>query len=283
MSKLPRHSDIDAELWPGLNLNPFRLFWQLGCVASVMIFIVAWLGLIAVGITGWVDLAVWHFVTLPIAAWLFALALPVLLKSRRGALGILDAIIETCEAWAARAGWSVDLNSDGRIGHYQPLIQPPIIEEHTPIPYIANGQARLLAHQVQAGPGVKEVQPEAERPPAPPLASPGHFVTRHVWSLPNGAKVEQAQLEDFSDRIGLVGWDRGTWVKPKGLEREQYDGAMLLFDQAGIVEGRRKGNKGKLIIKRADQRRRVLGLPLGTVAKPDPPHPGGTHWADSGQ
>lgn len=258
MNKIPKHSEVDSQLWPGLNVNPFGLFWRLGCVASVMVIVVTWLALIAVGITGWVDMAAWHFITLPILAWLLAFAVPVLLKSRRGALGILDAIIMTCEAWAARAGWAIDINNDGRVGHYQPVIQPPITEEHRAIPYRVNGEAKLLAHQVQAGPGVDEIQPEA--PPAP--------LTRHIWTLPNGAKVEQALLEDFSDRLSIAGLGRAEWVgRGKPLERVEYEGLMTLLEQGGIVEGRKSGYAGKLVIKRADQRRRVLGLPLGTVAK----------------
>jgi hypothetical protein len=255
LNKIPKHNDIDADLWPGLNINPFRLFWRLGCIASVMIFIVSWLALIAVAATGWVDLAFWHFITLPISAWLLLLAWPILRKSRRGALGILDAIIMTCEAWMARAGYSIDLNNDGRIGHYQPVIQPPIVEERRAIPYRVNGEAKLLAHQVATGPVAND------EPAAAPL-------TRHVWTLPNGAKVEQSLLEDFSDRLSIAGLGRAEWVgRGKPLERDQYEGLMTLLEQGGIVEGRRKGFGGKLVVKSAAQRRRVLGLPLGAVAK----------------
>lgn len=263
-NKLPRHRDLDPELWLD-NINPFALAWRLGCIASVLTVVVSWLVLIGLGSTGWVELAFWHFITLPISAWLVLLAVPILLKTRRGALRTFDAIATTAEAFLARAGYSIDLNSDGRIGHYQPLIQPPITEEHRAIPYRVNGEAKLLAHQVPAGPGVDDevarrgqLQPEA--PPAP--------ITRHIWTLPNGANVEQALLEDFSDRLSIAGLGRAEWVgRGKPLERDQYDGLMELLEQGGIIEGRKTGYAGKLIIKRADQRRRVLGLPLGTVAK----------------
>lgn len=262
MSKLTKHSDIDAELWPGLNVNPFGLFWRLGCVASAMIFLITWLGLIVVALSGWLKIAPWYFVALPIIIWLGLIALPIFLKSRRGALGILDAIVQTAEAWMARAGFSVDINNDGRIGHYQPVIQPPIIEEHRPIPFRVAGQAKLLAHQVEAGPGVAEAEAEPE--------TPAPAITRHVWTLPNGAKVDQAQFEEFSDRLSIVGLNRAEWVgKNKPFEREQFEGLVTLLEQAGVIEGRKKGHVGKLVIKRADHRRRVLGLPLGTVAKAD--------------
>jgi len=261
MNKLPRHSDLDAELWPGLNLNPFGLFWRLGCLASVMVVVVTWLTLIAVDITGWVDIRFWHYMTAPIAAWLVLLAGPVLHKSRRGALAILDAVVMTAEAWLARAGYSVDLNNDNYIGHFQPVqIEPPQTQVITPAIWSGPGGTKLLAQEEAAIPDLSAI---AEMPQPGPMASTGHsVVTRRLWNLPGNVKCPQETVENFVERIFLIGWSRETWVGSGSgkLEREVYDALLNLLTQAQIVEGRKAGTAGKLAVSDPATAKRILGL-----------------------
>jgi hypothetical protein len=241
--------------------SPLALAGWLGCIASGLLVVIAWLALLALMTSSVLEWQAWPYVAGPVALWVLVLALPALLAARRGALATLNALAMTAEAWLARAGYSVDLNQDARIGFYQPQITPVQIEEKRPIPLTTiKGQALLLASDQPAAAPLAEQAQEQEQDPPP--------VTRQIWSLPNGARVEQAALEDFSDRLSLVGWDRGEWVKAGRFDREQYDGLMLMLDQGGIIEGRKKGSKGKLVVKRADQRRRVLGLPLNNPALP---------------
>jgi hypothetical protein len=48
---------------------------------------------------------------------------------------------------------------------------------------------------------------------------------------------------------------------------------MLLLDQAGVIDGRKKGHQGRLVVKRAAERRRVLGLPLNSQSAHTPGRP----------
>lgn len=257
MAKEQAHSTMDAELMePGQSA--FTLALYLGCFASFLLVVITWLALLALMTADVLEWQGWLFVAGPVVSWVLLLAGPAMVKARRGALATLDAIAGTAEAYLARAGWSIDLNNDGYVGHYRPQVNPPQVETHTPALYTVNGQARLLA--LQAALAVQNADTDAMAAEAEQEASPPRMV-RHVWELPNGAKVEQAALEDFSDRLSLVGWNRKEWVGGrKPFDRQQYDGLMLLMDQAGIIEGRGKGSAGQLVVKRAAERRRVLGL-----------------------
>lgn len=249
-----KHSDLEAELWPGLNPNPFKLFLQLGCAASVMVIVVSWLILIAVDISQWLDIKLGHYLTLPIAAWLVLLAFPVLIKSRRGTLKILDAIVRTCEAFLARAGYSIDLNNDSYIGHIQPVqVEPPQTTVVTPAIWSGPGGTKLLANQAAAIPDVANQPPEPVAPPAPPV--------RRLWNLPGEVKCPEETVISFVERIFIIGWGRGEWVGPgKPLEREVYDALLNLLVQAQIIEGRKAGYAGKLTVDDPHTAKIVLGL-----------------------
>lgn len=254
----PAHREIDSELMETQH-SPLALAGWLGCIASGLVAVITWLALFALMTSSVIEWQAWPYVAAPVALWVLVLALPALIAARRGTLATLNALAMTAEAWLARAGYSVDLNQDARIGFYQPQITPVQVDEKRPIPLTTvKGQALLLASDQPAAAPLAEQ--DLADDPAP--------VTRQIWSLPNGARVEQAALEDFSDRLSLVGWDRGEWCKAGKFDRDQYDGLMIMLDQAGIVEGRKKGSKGKLVVKRADQRRRVLGLPLNEAVLP---------------
>lgn len=254
MSKLPRHSDIDSQLWLD-NVNPLALAWRLGCIASVLTVVVSWLVLIGLGSTGWVDLSFWYFVTLPIGAWLVLLAVPILLKTRRGALRIFDAIATTAEAYLSRAGYSIDLNNDSYIGHVQPIqIEPPQTQVITPMVLSGPQGVKLLARDATAIPDVANQPAEPDPAPAPPI-------TRRVWDLPGGIKCPQETVETFVERIFIIGWGRGEWVGPgKPLERDVYDALINLLVQAQIIEGRKAGHAGKLTIDDPATAKRILNL-----------------------
>ena len=134
--KLPRHQDIDSQLWPALNeYNPIVMAAKLGCYASIMIVFISWLVLFGTMAAGWIEWAAWPYVVLPIGVWLGLLGLPILWKLRKGSLMILSAIVKTAEAWLARAGYSVDLNKDGYYGHVREMQVTPVKTKTT----VANG------------------------------------------------------------------------------------------------------------------------------------------------
>ena len=264
MAKETAHNALDAELME-TGQSAFSLAVYMGCLASVLVFVITWLALVALMAADVIDWQGWLYVAAPISAWVLLLAGPAMVKARRGALATLDAITGTAEAYLARAGWSIDLNNDSYVGYFRPQLNPVEVQEHTPRLYTVNGEAKLLAQQAalikEAEQVAAEETPEEQEPPR---------LVRHVWALPNGTKVEQSQLEDFSDRLSTTGWARKDWVKAGKLDREQYDGLMMLMDTAGIIEGRKKGNAGTLVIKRAADRRRVLGLLPERPAAPKP-------------
>lgn len=252
-NKLPRHRDLDSELWLD-HVHPFGLAWRLGCIASVLTVVVSWLVLIGLGATGWVELAFWHFITLPISAWLVLLAVPVLIKTRRGALRTFDAIALSAEAFLARAGYSIDLNNDSYIGHVQPVqIEPPQTTVITPAVWSGPGGTKLLANQAAAIPDVAAQATEAHPPAPPPI--------RRLWDLPGGVKCPEETVINFVERIFIIGWGRGEWVGPgKSLEREVYDALLNLLVQSQIIEGRKAGTAGRLTIDDPATAKRILGL-----------------------
>lgn len=254
-NKLPRHADLDSQI---LAIdNPLGLALRLGCAATALITVIAWLGLFGLMFSGLIGWRLWPYVVAPIAGWVVLLGLPALKKTRKGALTILDALATTAEAWLARAGYSIDLNSDGYIGHIQPVqIEPPQTQTITPAIYNSAQGTRLLAHEAQAIPDVAEQPAEAEA--LTPTVAP---LVRKLWNLPGNVKCPQETVETFVERIFIVGWGRGEWVGPgKPLERETYDALMNLLAQCGIIEGRKAGHAGKLVVEDSATAKRVLGL-----------------------
>jgi len=248
-NKLVKHSDLDAMLWPGVDQNPVGLMVKLGCMASALLLVISWVALVIAMGGGIIEWAGWPFVALPLFLWLVLLALPAFLSARRGALAVLDAIAKTAEAWLARAGYSVDLNGDGHIGHKKIEIEPVRDKVSRPIRWNNGDGTRLLASDVPT-----------QSPPGPgPAAAP---ITRRLWELPNGARCPVETVCRFVDGIFIRGWSRETWV-PKRMGRETYEGLITLLEAGNILEGRKAGYAGRLTVATAGEARRVLGLPGG--------------------
>jgi hypothetical protein len=255
-NKLPSQRDIDSEI---LRLdNPMALFWWLTLVASLLIFVVSWLVLFVVMVAGWFTWSFWPFVALPVLLWLILLALPALFHARRGALAILDALATSAEAWLARAGYSVDLNRDGYIGHVQPVAMEPVTEVRPMLVHtvgtqgmkLVNSDAKLHPELVSDAAGVPS-EPETRLQ-----------LQRQVWTLPSGLKVPQETVEQFVDGVFVKGWSRSAWVgKGKPLDRDTYDGLIELLEQVGLLTGRKPGHAGKLAVRTTRAARGVLKLP----------------------
>jgi len=232
MNRTTKHSELDSELLP--IDNPMGIFWSMGCLATGLSVVSSWLvlvGLMAAGVLPWLA---WPYVALPITIWLVLLALPAFWISRRAGLAILEAIATTAEAWLARAGYSIDLNGDGYIGRHTITVDAPEVVRPVIVSSAAQG-LRLLASDAPAAFADQELAAAAP-PPA-------------VWELANGASIDQVTLEQFIDGCFIRGWSRGHWVgSGKPLTREQHDGLLSLFDQAGIIAGRGKGSPGKLTL-----------------------------------
>jgi hypothetical protein len=256
MRRLPRHQDIDSQLWPALDAyNPIGMAAKLGCYASIMIVFISWLVLFGVMAVGWIEWAAWPYVVLPIGVWLVLLGLPILWKLRKGSLMILNAIVKTAEAWLSRAGYSIDLNNDGYYGHVREIQVTPVKTETTrAIPWRKDGETKLLASSSVNAVDDPEPEPESQA-----------VVTRHLWELPNGIKCPIETLEFFLEQIFIRGWNRSAWV-PQELDRDTYDGLIAQIEQARILEGRKGGFKGKLAIRNANQARMILGLPTSAPA-----------------
>jgi hypothetical protein len=252
-TRLPKHADVDSNILP-LD-RPILLFWWLVFVATTLVVVVSWLGLLAVMVAGWVAWRFWPYVVAPVLLWLALLALPAFFHARRGALAILEAIAVTAEAWLARAGYSVDLNRDGYIGRVEPVhVEKPEEIRLTPVITAAPQGVKLLARDAAineelAGAQLDQVD---EDPPARP----------RVWSLTNGVKVPQETVEAFVDGIFVRGWSRLTWVgKNKPLDRETYDSLIDLLTTAGLLVDRKPGAAGRLSVKTSRAARSVLKLP----------------------
>lgn len=259
MSKLLRQADLDSQI---LQIdNPFGLALRLGCLATGLIAIIAWLALFGAMVAGLLPWAAWPYIAGPIAGWVALLGLPALLKARRGALATLDALATTAEAWLARAGYSIDLNNDGYIGHVSTAqIEPVKTEVVTPAVWSSPGGVKLLAKDVPAIPAIAQQQATAPEPSPLPA--------RRLWELPGGIKAPEETIREFVERIFIIGWGRGEWVGAgKPLEREVYDALLNLLVQAQIIEGRKAGHAGKLTVDDPQTALQVLGL----IARPEQP------------
>jgi predicted DNA-binding transcriptional regulator len=229
-------------------------------MATIGFILIAWLVLFGLMAGRLIDWQFWPFVWLPIAIWLVALGIPATWKTRDIALGILDSLAKTIEAWLSRAGYSVDLNQDGYIGYVNPQeIIPEPIEEVRPI--LVNGMPRLLSQQQESIRPIAETATEPE--PETRLQ-----VRRRIWELPkldrlsSPLKVPQETLEDFLEGIFARGWARKEWVgKGQSLDRDTYDSLIALIEQARILIDRKPGSAGRLSINRVSRARIILGLP----------------------
>lgn len=249
----------DRDLWP--IGQPDRLIRQFGCYATLLLIPLSWAGVGAVMLWQEWPFVLWPFAAVPLTAWVILLGAPLFVKMRAGALKMADAVVMTAEAWAARAGWVIDINADGYIGHMRPEIKPPSVEEIRPIIYTG---PRLLerhtAGRMIAGPVVYPDQAERAIGDLPVTEQPEPPVKVRVWHLPNKERIEQAQLEAFVDGIFTKGWNRDTWLG-QGISREQYDGLIMLLEEAQLLIDRKKGYAGKLSVRNARQARAVLDLP----------------------
>lgn len=249
---------------PGPGYEPAQLIRQFGCYATMLLVALSWLMVAAVMLwQGW-PFALWPFGAVPAVAWVVLLAIPLFAKFRRGALTTADAVVRTAEAYAARAGYVVDLNRDGVIGHNAPEVRPPI-EEHRPL--IVRGRVTDETHQSPRLPvpamadvatdhvgGVSGLDADPEPPERPD-------VKIKVWHLPNKERIEQGQLEQFVDGVFVHGWGRELWLK-RGMRREVYEGGIMLLEEADILVDRKKGFAGRLSVRNARQARAVLDLPI---------------------
>ncbi|MHC4619871.1 MAG: hypothetical protein ACYTEQ_19165 [Planctomycetota bacterium] len=258
--------DRNLLIKPGDAIEPLSLAWRLGCWASALLVVLSWAGLSAVMVAGLTPWAAWPFVALPATLWTLFIILPAFWKMRKGMVKLLDSIVQTAEAYLSRAGWVVDLNSDGVIGHIQPVSQATtdvrpiifkgrgLIEEHRESPRAlpAPVQDGAMADATINGVGGADGLPLAENEPPERVK---------IWHLPNQAKVHEEVLQDFVDGIFTAGLSRGYWVGGGHMEREQYEGSIQLLELSSIISGRKKGHAGKLNVRNAGQVRRVLDLP----------------------
>jgi hypothetical protein len=253
MNRQPKHSELDSEL---MELDHKTIFPNSAIMSTVLTFIGCWAGLFAVMTAGWLRWQFWPYVTMPLLVWLVVLCWPWWRKARDISMGIMDAQIQTIEAWTARAGYSIDLNGDGQIGRQTVTVIPPATVRPLIVSSAAQG-LRLLASDAPAAfdaPGLDQVAATLD----PPARRPKQ------WELPNGATVDESTLEKFIDGIFIKGLARGVWAGPDLLmERDQYEGCMALLESAGLLTGRRSGYSGRLTLDTAQQVREVLGLGQG--------------------
>lgn len=233
---------------------------QFGCYATVLLVVISEAATGAVMLwQGW-PFTLWPFAVVPAVLWCGFLAIPLFIKFRSASFNILDAIIQTAEAYMARAGYVIDLNRDGTIGHHTPEVKP-VIEDHRPI--IMRGRVSEPVHKALPASTMADAALDRvggagglaglETPERPD-------VKVKVWHLPNKEKCEQGTLELFVDGVFTYGWARDTWLN-KGMRREVYEGAIMLLEEAEILVDRKKGFAGRLSVKNSRQARAVLDLP----------------------
>jgi hypothetical protein len=254
MSKLPRHQDVDPKI---LDVDrPMGLFWTVTLAAALFIVLSAWVGLVGLAAAGWLDFNIWHYIWVPMLGLSGVLFIPTALMLSKISWSILNMMAMTVEAWAARAGFSIDINRDGYIGYYD-MAPPPRIETIEPIAWNTAGGTKLLAKDA---PSAIEVDPAAF--PQAEDDTPAH---RRLIMLPNGVRVPAETIREVVVKLCEAGkvLGRNYWV-PKHLDRETFDGVMTLLSRARIVVGRGQGHAGKLAIKDCD---RAL-LSLGNILAP---------------
>lgn len=256
------HPIDDRELMvsPGRAFEPVYLIRAFGCFSSLLLVLLSWVTTAAVMVWQSWPLALWPFLAVPAALWVSLLAVPAFVKMRRGLMTTLDAIVKTSEAYLARAGWSVDINSDGFIGHHVPVIQPAI-QDVRPIVLNAGDQTRIVRDALPAPVLADEATDHvggADRLPVPEQPEQPERVK--VWHLPNGERCHQSDLEQFVDGVFTLGWSRGVWLQ-KGMRREVYEGCVALLEQGRVITDRKPGFAGRLNCRTPRQARQVLDLP----------------------
>jgi len=255
--KLPRHQDLDSSVLEPKQFvwGPFFVALTMGCAGTFTLALI---------LTSGVSLVIGQFLPL----WIWGLVILVLVgievtvltfKSRMVWTRYLDTMLMSLEAWLQRAGHSVDLNKDGRIGYWQVIDEPA--EPQRAIPLTANGATQmLLASDVPAI--TTEVEATESGADLPNLKTPEPVLHKcEVLRLPNGKAIPTESVGEFVTGIVDQGLSRSYWVdKGQRLEREEYDGMIMLLDQAGLIEGRKKGFAGKLTTRNPARIRAKIGL-----------------------
>jgi hypothetical protein len=262
MSKLPRHEDVDSKI---LNVDkPMGLFWTVTLAAALFIVLSAWVGLIGLYAAGLLSFNIWHYVWVPLLALAGVLLVPTALMLSKISWSILNMMAMTVEAWAARAGFSIDINRDGHIGYYE-VLPPPAPELREPIAWNTQRGTRLLAKDTPAIVRPSAFDQAEEEPDDTPIK-------RRLIALGKRGKrvmvpaetIEQVAVEMIE--AGKV-LPRGHWV-PKRLEREVFDEIIKLLERGKIIIDRKKGFVGKLAVTDIDHARLVLGGVLGPAWGP---------------
>ena len=188
---------------------------QMGCYASALVVAIAWVG--TAGVIAWQGwrLALWPFLAMPAAGWVCLLALPMFFRMQRVIMTVLDAMVATAEAYLARAGWSVDLNNDGAIGHRQPEILPAVEEKR---PLLVRGRVSEEPRVPLPAPVGDEAQRAVGSGDVPGMEPEREQLRIKMWRLPNGERIREDRLCEFVDGIFTKGHNREAW--PHGAWRE---------------------------------------------------------------
>jgi hypothetical protein len=232
------------------------LFWTVTWAATLFIVLSVWVALIGLMAAGWLAFNGWLFVWVPTLALAGVLLIPTALMLSKISWAILNMMAMTVEAWAARAGFSIDINRDGYIGYYD--VAPPRIETIEPIAWNSPAGTKLLAKDAPDAIGVDpSTFPPAEEVDNTPTK-------RRLVVLPNGVRVPAETIREvvkqMYEKRRVLG--RGYWV-PKHLDRETFDGVMRLLSQARVVVRRGQGHAGKLAPKDFNTALLSLGSILG--------------------
>jgi hypothetical protein len=260
MKKLPRHQDVDSKI---LDVDkPMGLFWTVTLAGALFIILSAWGALVGLWAAGWIAFNGWHYLWLPMLALAGFLLIPTAFMLSKISWSILNMMAMTVEAWAARAGYSIDINRDGHIGYYE--VGPPLIEEVAPpVTWNSPQGTKLLAKDADnvIGAASADLDPAEVVDDTPPrrrliaLGKPGKEV------MVPAETIEQVMVE-IVEAGKVLG--RKNWV-PKRLERDVFDGIMALLVRGRIITGRGKGSAGKLAVTDLNHARRILGGVLGPV------------------
>jgi hypothetical protein len=260
MNKLPKHQDVDSRI---LDIDrPMGLFWVVTLAGALFIVLSAWVGLIGLWAAGWIAFNGWHYIWVPMLSLSGILLVPTAIMLSKISWSILNMMAMTVEAWAARAGYSIDINRDGHIGYYE--VAPPLIEEvPTPVTWNSPQGTKLLAKDTPVAIARPSAFDQAEEEPDD---TP---VKRRVIALGKPGKRVMVPAETIEEVVvemieaGEV-LPRGHWV-PKRLEREVFDEIIALLCRGKLIVGRKRGFKGNLAVTDIDRARLVLGGILGPV------------------
>lgn len=236
---------------PGPGQEPAYVARQMGCYATLILPILTTLGLAALFL--WLELPItmaWLFLAVPASLWVLLLGLPLFYKFRTGSLMAIDSQLATFEAYMSRAGLAIDLNQDGRVGHYTPEVNPVQVEEYRPITLNVKGQQKYMS------------LPAPMADAATNRVGGSEPIKHTTWLLPNKERCTVDQLVYFVQHIFVQGWSRDVWVGngPNLYPRDVYDGLCQQLEQGNILEGRKQGSKGKLLVETPQEALETLGL-----------------------